>query len=294
MKKHLSLSRALFWIFGSAFLVNSGTFFAIKGYQSWKRKGQRSLEKPIHVIVQTSPRKEALKSTYLAEILDLSCDKPTLTFQFDVKKAKKKLLDSPVIKEVEVKITNPGVIHIDYTTRQPIALLAEYKNVAFDQEGYLFPLIPFFSPKNLPEVFLDMQENLAWDKPLIGEKISLAFQLLKIVQAPVVSDLFNVKRIDVSNAFETSYVRREIVLLIEDEIYCSKEGNEICVLSPRILRLSTKNYIQELNNYLKLREQLLEKEKKEISFIQGEKKYFSSCKVIDFRIPQLAFIDEQK
>lgn len=295
MKKHLSLPRALLWIIGSTFIINFGTFFSIKGYQNWKRKYQKSPETPIHIILQMSPQKEALKTTYFAEVLGLSCDEPTLTCQFNPKKAKEKLLASPVIKEVEVKIVNPGVISIDYITYQPIALLAEYKNVAIDQDGYPFPMIPFFTPKNIPEIFLDTQEALIWKKPLQGEKISLAFQVLKIIQAPVVSDLFNVRRIDVSKATERSYARREIVLIVEDEIYFLRDGKEHCVVFPRILRLSTKNYVHELNNYLKLREQLLEKERKEIPFsLVKDGKLLFPRKIIDFRIPQLAFIDEQK
>ena len=111
----------------------------------------------------------------------------------------------------------------------------------------------------------------------------------------MVRDLFNVKRIDVSNAFEKSYGQREIVLITQDELYCNAKDQEIRFTFPRILRLSTKNYSQELANYLKLREELLEKEKHILQTQNpGKKRISFPQKIIDFRISQLAFIEEEK
>lgn len=106
-------------------------------------------------------------------------------------------------------------------------------------------------------------------------------------------DLFNVRRIDVSNAFEESLGRREIILYAEDEVLATHLEKELHFIFPRLIRLSTKNYAQELANYLKLREQLLEKEQKQLTIPDSEKcRVVYPQKVIDFRIPQLAFIEE--
>jgi hypothetical protein len=295
MKKKLTLSQSLLWIFFSAIAVNALAYTGIKGVLFWKKLRGIDYRVPIRAIVQTGPQKEALKTGYLAELLELSVDKPKLSSDFDVKEAEKKLAASPVISEVKVKIQEPGILYIDYTTRQPIALLIDYENVALDKDGYPFPVAPFFTPKKLPEIYLGMEEELHWNQPITGEKINLAFELLELINGPIVGDLFNVKRIDVSNAFEMSYGRREIVLFTQDEIYMPYRGKEIRFVIPRILRLPTKKYAQELGNYLKFREQRLEKEKAELKTPQ-EGQVLIKCPTvtIDLRISQLAFIEEAK
>ncbi len=80
--------------------------------------------------------------------------------------------------------------------------------------------------------------------------------------------------------------------MTEDELLSVYEGEEVRNYFPKLLRLSTKNYSSELSNYLKLREQLLEQEEREIiPPASGEKVVVYSPKVIDFRIPQIAFIE---
>lgn len=294
MKKKLTLFQSLLWIFFSAIAVNALAYTGIKGVLFWKKVRGIDHRVPIRAIVQTGPQREAIKTAYLAEVLGLSEDKPVLSSDFDVKEAEKKLAASPVISEAEIKIQEPGILYIDYTTRQPIAFLLDYENIALDKEGYPFPVAPFFTPKKLPEIYLGMEEELEWNQPIAGEKIDLAFALLEIINGPIVGDLFNVKRIDVSNAFEMSYGRREIVLFTQDEIYSTVKGKEVRFVIPRILRLPTKKYAQELGNYLKFREQRLEKEKHELVAKEGQMVVLCPTVTIDLRIPQLAFIDEGK
>lgn len=258
-----------------------------------RQRAQGDDRVPITAIVQTGPTKEALRTIYLAELLDLSEDRPTLTVDFDCRAGEAKLLASPVIKAAHIRIGEPGVLQIDYTSRKPVALLADYENTALDAEGYPFPLSPFFSPKTLPEIYLDLDEEVCFNQPLVGEKKELAFTLLKLVSGPIVSDLLNVCRIDVSSAFEKSYGKREIVLSVEDTLISSQDGKQVRFVFPRLLRLSTKNYSQDLGNYLKLRERLLDKEKRSLTFPEGDESTVSHrTKIIDFRTAQLAFIDE--
>lgn len=295
MKKKTSLFQYLIWILCTAVGLNALAFGGIRGYLYWKKIRSLDFKIPVKAIVQTGPQKEALKTSYLAELLGLSVDCPTLCSDFDVKEAQKRLLASPVIKEVEVKISEPGILYVNYTVRQPIVFLHDFENIALDENRVPFPVAPFFTPKKLPEIYLDTDQPIEWNKPLSGEKIELAFELYKILKGPIASDLFNIKRIDVSNAFEKSYGRREIVLQTKDEIYSTKDGKEICFCFPRILRLSTKKYSQELSNYLKYREHLLDKEKMELQFPESDETIvYQPQKVIDFRISQLAFMEEIK
>lgn len=289
MKSKPLLLRILF----VAVALNGLALGAVVLFRTVKGSKGKEADVPIKAIVQTGPTKEALKTAYFAELLDLSVDRPTLSSAFDVKEGEAKLLSSPVIKEAKIQKTQPGVLYIDYVVRKPVALLADCDNIALDSEGVPFPVKPFFTPKKLPELYLDLEEEIRFNEPLKGEKKELAFELLNLVGGPIVGDLFNITRIDVSNAFEQSYGRREIVLLAEDCIFSSRQDREVCFVFPRFLRLSTKKYSQDLSNYLKLREQLLEKEKQTLVFPEEDVgRVAFKEKIIDFRIPQLAFIDE--
>jgi hypothetical protein len=118
---------------------------------------QRRLHNPkydIQIIIQTGPEKEALKSIYLAELMHLSVDQKTNIYAFDVQEAEKNLLKSPLIESAKVKKYPPNVIYVDYTVRRPLAWIYDHKNIAVDKNGYLFPISPFFPPKNIAEIYL--------------------------------------------------------------------------------------------------------------------------------------------
>ena len=249
--KRLPLVHALAWIVGSLLFIPGSI------YTLWKP--QHKIDYLCRV-VQTGPQKEALKTSYLAEIIHLSADKPMIAQRFDPLLAKRNLRSSPVIKNALVKVIKPDTVFIDYTVRQPIAWLYDFDNVALDDEGVPFPIIPFFSPKKLPEVVLGLK-NLNWSLPLKGEKVDLALTLLKMMLEKSLSVL----RLDVTAAFAPSLGLREVVVVIEEN------G------SPKFLRLSPKNFAQELGNYLELRKTLP-----------------PEPQVIDLRIPQLAFIESRE
>lgn len=302
----LPLTHALAWIVGSTMVITGTAYNVMKHYVKKGIQHTRDPQLALRSIVQTGPLKEALKTEYLAELLGISSDRPYHALHFDLRQAKMRLERSPVIAEANVKLIKPNTLYVDYTVRQPIAFLEDYDNVAIDRQGYLFPFAPFFSPKNLPALYLGLspfgapppdpeRPTARWGAPLSGKYVELAFQVLNIVSDPKVADLFCVKRIDVSNAFAESYGTREIVMMTEDRLFRHFEGKEVQFCIPRILRLSTKNYAQELGNYLRLREQLLEEERRAALMPQnGSSVVYLKEKIIDFRIQKLAFIDEKK
>jgi hypothetical protein len=259
MAQKLPLAHALGWIVASLFLITGLTTHTCLYYRGKDRQMRRDPSNHLTAIVQTGPQKEALKTVYLAELVGLSIDKGSAYFDFNTEKAEAKLLKSPLIKQAKVTLLPPSTLAIDYTIRQPIALLYDIENSAIDEEGRIFPVSPYLSPKNLPQVYLGLSRVPAdWHTPIRGKKIELALQLLKMVSTLP----FQVARIDVSKIDAPSLGTREIVLVADQ----------------RFLRLSTKNYLQELGNYLTLREKL-----------QGQE-----VKIIDFRIPNLAFLKEQQ
>jgi hypothetical protein len=276
--KNLPLSHSLLWIVGSLIFVSGFTFKGFNYYLQYQKQKAHDPSSLIRAIIQTGPQKEALATDYLAELMNISSDHSIALSQFDLKRAKIRLLQSPVIKTAEVKALPPNTLYVDYEVRKPIAKLCDYDNVAIDEEGCFFPIYPFFTPKNLPEIYLGISpfEQLeAWRVPPGNQQLKLALILLKTVLQTEVQDLVHLKRIDVSNAFAISYGIREIVLVCEDSI---KDATHT-----RYLRLSPKNYPQELGNYLKLREQLIAKERTV---------HTSSVKVIDLRLSNLGYIEE--
>lgn len=287
MDKPLPLIKALYWIALSILLVNGSSYLLLQGYFLWRTQKQAFQQAYIHTIVQTGPQKEALKTDYLVQLLDLSQSYPQKIQDFDFKKAKEKLLSSPVIKEVEIKTLDLGTLYIDYSIRQPIGLFYDFENRAIDEQWNVFPLVPFFSPKNLPEVYLGTSTPCVKQTP----KAELALNLLKLMEES--KQKLNIRRIDVSKAFEKSYGRQEIVLLLEDEIIAKTGQQKIHYFLPQYLRLSRNNYAQALGNYLKLREELLKKEEEKLpAFEGGQTAIRLKCKIIDLRLEQLAFINE--
>lgn len=267
--RHIPISKALLWIFLSVLLVSGPALIGWLYYIPLRQLRQSDTQYRIEAIIQTTPQKEALKTVYLAELLDLAADKPSNLYQFDSNRAEQKLTHSPLIKEATIKKISPGTLYIDYTMRTPIIYLGDYVNAALDEEGILIPFTPFFTSKNMPVFYLGLTSHeKSWGDKLDDEKIELAFQVWET--AKLYFD--QVREIDVSNAFSESYGQRQIVLILEDQ---RNDG----VLKKVLLRLNTRDYQQNLEDYITLDCHLRE---------LGQET--SNTITVDFRIPQLAFI----
>lgn len=283
-EKILSLPVAFMWILGSTFLVTGSAYSLLKMTKGRIVTSCCKETFMIQKIIQTGPHRDALKTDYLAEILSLSKDHPTSIFSFDPNIAIKRLLAMPMIKEASVFTIKPDTIYVDYTMRDPIAMVDDYENIAIDEEGFLFPFSPFYSPKELPKLYFGLaafkKEEKWFEKPLEGESFLLAMQILKALKAIAFEERFFLKRIDLSNAFEKSYGRQEVVIDIANEAFGLST-----ISNPSFfhhLRLSPKDYAKQLGNYLILHRELIGSAQSE-----GER-------VIDLRIEGLAFIDEKK
>ena len=300
MSSHWSTKQALFCLIGSTCLtlaLSLGGFFV---YRNWKIQRMTDEKCRIVAIIQTGPETEALKTSYLAELLELSTDSPTQLYALNLKKVVEKLLLSPVIAHAELKRIPPGTLYVDYSVRKPIALLADYANTAIDPEGYIFPVAPFFSPKQFPEIYLGLpafgccedtmgRKGGDWQTPLQNVYLSLAVDVLRFLEEFSGQKGMRIKRIDVSNAFASSLGQREIVLVAEDEIICQTGEKELICVFPTILRLAPKDYRIQLNHFFSLRNNMLEDYKQQLFFIKEGGRF--SSRIIDLRIPQLAFID---
>jgi len=292
--KKLPLYVSLLWIVGSVFLFSGTSFGLFRGYRQHRTKKLLNPKFHISKIIQTGSQKEALKTSYLAELMDLSVDKKINIHLFDEIKTEQKLLLSPLIQSARVKKIKPNTIYVDYEIRRPIAHLLDYENTLIDIEGYIFPNRPFFSSPKLPKIYLGSKpfgEEGSWHRPLATEQALLALELLQILETEEFP--FRVKQIDVSNAYLRSYGRREVVLIIEEEIFLPSKNGDIYCKFPKILRLSPKNYSQQIGNFLVLREKMLDDYRQQIREMDTHtKKMEFAAQVIDFRIDELAFIQE--
>src|SRR5689334_10077878 len=122
----LPLTHALAWIVISTLLVNGSAYSLLKFYHNKQRRMAFDPQYTLNSLIQTGPQREVLKTTYLAEWIGLSCDRPCSALSLNLEKAKQRLLRSPLISQAELKLIKPNALYIDYTVRQPIAWLEDY------------------------------------------------------------------------------------------------------------------------------------------------------------------------
>ncbi len=255
-------------IFGILLLIGATTVIANRVGSRFEKMGA------IDKIVQTGPDRRPLSSLFLQELLDLSIDKPVNLADFDCQAAEQKLLATHFVKEAHVQRAPPSTLYIDYTVRSPIAAIADYQNLAIDDEGILFPVSPYLSPKRLPEIYLGI------DHLDPGEKITLpetATHILELFQAPSFYHL-DLLRIDLKNALAPSLGRREIDLLVAHH------------LGPKptlhTLRLQPTMIDPALDNYLTLLSQLITTRRPPFQDLT----YKST--IVDLRLEGLAYLHE--
>lgn len=291
------LKEALFWILLPTLLISGTATMGLLYFQHIKEMHMHDDAYRIVAMMQTAPENEGLKTVYLAELLDLSIDRPSNLYRFNTKEARRKLLSSSLIKDARIKKIRPGTLYVDYTMRKPVAFLTDYANTVIDRERYMFPYKPFFAPKRLPEIYLGLplQEERAKDGPwgvsLEGLQVELAFSLLDYLETKLCRSTCYLKRIDVSKAYALSCGQRQIVLILEDRIEHTVNGKTTLYLLPRILRLNTDNYLQGLANYIVLNTHLLQQEQL-LLMPNAQPMVRLPLKIIDLRLPQLAFISK--
>lgn len=265
MSSQLSLGKAILLILVSTFLISGSSWGSYLVYKSFYDLRAQDPRYYLEAIVQTGPERQALKTTYLAELLSLSIDLPTNLYQLDLKEAKISLLQSPLIKSANLKRVPPNTLYIDYTIRHPLVYLDDFANTALDDEGVLIPFKPFFSPKKLPQVFLGLDEKHEWGERLEDKRWQLALNILTEFEKTLASQELNCVCVDVSQAFAESCGKRQIVLTLHE--------NEVFTY---LLRLNANHYSQGLKRFALLPKDALKARK-------------NNPVIIDMRIDKLSF-----
>ncbi len=251
--------KGIFFIVASIFITAALGFSGFRFYRS--RFLDKTLD-PTYVIkeiIQTGPEKMALPTTYLAELMNLSCDKPQNYFSFDEKLAEENLLKSAVIKKAKVKKIKQDAVYVDYEVFRPIALLGDSSNLAMDEEGHIFPIEPFYSQKRLPEIYFG---SAVIDK----EKFDIALAIFSYLDNREAFRSATIKSVDISKALHESFGKREVVIVLEEN------GNTW------YLRLTPHKFPEELNNFVLLKDTMPVSSKKK--------------KVVDLRLAKAAYIEE--
>lgn len=286
-EKKIPAKRAFFWI-GCSLLFVTGS--VLLGGVIYLYRQKQQMVDPAYAIstfVLEEPSRDPLKGSYLAELLDLSEDQPTNINQFQIEYGEKKLSESPVIKQAKIHKIPPSALYISYSVREPIAYLGNFQNAALDREGVLFPVIPYFTPKKIPKIYLSSHER-KWGEKIEGEEIDLALSLLEKLQKFPYSKGMEVMEIDVSNSFSESLGKREIMVRVEEKSEREENGRSILSISPRFIRISTQNVRNALENYLVLREYLWKEEEME-TISTNEPLYVAPATVIDLRVPKIGY-----
>lgn len=273
--ERISPRKALVGILFSTVLVFGLSIMGWLHYLHVKELRAHDAQYRIVAIVQASPDKEMLQTGYLAELLELSVDKPTNLYQLDRDAAEKALLRSPLIKQGMIKKILPGTLYIDYRIRTPTAYLGDYANTAVDSEGVLIPFTPFFTPKRLPMLYIGLEGmEKPWGRVVDDERLKLAFSVMKDAQACCLSQGILLKQIDVTNAYTENYGQKQLVVVLEEE--------EARGLKPVIIaRLNPDNWQQNFDQLFALRSQLSDSWKG------------LTTVTVDLRIPHLAFIKKE-
>lgn len=269
----LPLATAIMWILLSVLFISGSMTLAWLYYLHLINLRGKDDAYQITMVIQKNSGVTRIPTPYFTELLDLSSDKSQNLYRFDVKDAKEKILSSPIIKNVEVKKIKPSTIYIDYIAREPVIIIADYENVAMDQEGYLFPFFSYYADKNLPSIYLGLapfgeEGGGTWNLPLKNEKLEYAFECIDEWKnhAGVVPSSSTIK-FDVSQAFAPSYGQRELVVKITDS------GFE------HLLRLDCSNLELGIKEYFSL-----------LCYIHQTGKYGKESLIIDLRIPRLAYL----
>ncbi|KAF3361487.1 hypothetical protein PHSC3_001861 [Chlamydiales bacterium STE3] len=267
LAQKLPLPKALFLIFISILLVSGSAWASWFIYFKFFDIRASDFRYQIVAIVQTGPEREALQTSYLAELLDLSVDQPKNIYHVNLKEEQEKLNAVPLIRQAVVKRIPPGTLYVDYSLRNPVAYLADVTNTVIDESGVLFPFKPFFSPKRLPEFYLGLNREVRWGDQIHGEDLRLAFEVYKSALESRYKNELEIIRIDVSRAFSESLGRKQVVLFLQN-----KEKQLLY-----ILRMPTKGFKKIIAAFDQLYENVLLNKS-------------SPKMVIDFRLPHNAFI----
>lgn len=184
-------------------LVSGIPWGAYVAYELYQHKLEQDSRYTLKALVCKCLTPLSLPHVLFSEYLGLSVDRPINLYKVPLKKGEKSLMELHVFKKVSLKRIPPSTLMIEYELKKPLFLLSGLSNTAIDQEGYVFPYYPFFSPKKLPELKVD--KSVKWGDKLDMTQVIAILEKVKELKYPL-------KLIDLTHAKSDSLGEREIVL----------------------------------------------------------------------------------
>jgi len=196
---------------------------------------------PIYLttLIQKTHGLDSVSARFFSDYLGLyPYGMPLKIKRLDAKKIEKKLRDFPIFQDVDVEFTPQGELLVTYDLRKPLFYLRDYNNCALDFEGRVLPLVPFYSPKKLPHIYLGLQ-RLLWNQ---SHDIELASSIIRYFNHDRLQ-LFELKLIDLSKLKALVPSHREVILTL------SISGHL------HYLRINPGHWHRALNRYIRLFEE---------------------------------------
>lgn len=162
-------------------------------------------------LIQKTPTIQMLSPRFFSNYLGLNPSGKNIDIRkLDISKINKKLKAFPIFKTIEAEFTKEGELFVSYHLRNPQFRLKDFTNCAVDEEGFVIPLSSFYTPKNLPHLYLGLQE-LDFSK---NHQINLANQIINFF---VINNLdqLSVTLIDLSRLNSKLKSHQEVIVTIE-------------------------------------------------------------------------------
>lgn len=229
-EERISVKKAVTIVFISMVVVASLFFAATFYYKMVRRSSIKSKDNHIIAIASRSQTSTKLSNQLLAELLNLSVDRPVNIYHFNCRARQDVLKSFPVFASVEVKSYPPSVVFVDYRLRKPRFLIGDIENMAVDAEGVFFPLAPFYPKLELPNLFLSKSFSQATKE----KQLALAKDIEDLFEVMATAKGFKLYSIDLHNVYAAS--SKEITLTLQ--------GNE-----QYLLRLSSKSWQDGLRRF---------------------------------------------
>lgn len=222
-QKEISSMAALWRVFCISLLFWGAAFSA----WGWQRVQQSRRVKNQHLVLRRvaarSKTVDRVPLSLLCSLLEIREGVPLFSIHPHDMLARIKAC--PAFSYARVWRLLPGTLGVEYSLRSPAAFLGGVRNVVFDEKGTLFFLLPFFAPKKLPQVVLDLPHQSSLEK--MQEEAARSYEMkVALRMLPVLTHFashynMSLECIDLSKRNHPNIFRREIILAFSPQL--SKE-----------------------------------------------------------------------
>lgn len=162
-------------------------------------------------LIQKTPTRQTLSPRFFSNYLGLNPQGKNLAIKrLDIDKINKKLKSFPIFKSIDAEMTKEGALQVSYFLRNPEYQLKDYSHCGVDEEGFIVPLTPFYTPKKLTQIFLGL-EQLTFLK---AHHITLANQVMDFFRLHQLDQL-TVAMIDLSKMKAAIKSHQEVIVTVE-------------------------------------------------------------------------------